>query len=311
MNYPIFFNSTNSLNLFGLKNNFNFISSLYSKQKLPKVLMFSGTKGSGKSTLINHFLYSIFDPQNYDRKEFILSKNSSFFTQFKSYTFPNIIYLNGDNFKSIKVEDIRNLKKTILKTSISNLDRFIIFDDVDIFNQNSLNALLKIIEEPAKKNYFFLINNKSNQVLETIKSRALEINIILAESQRLEIIDNLVSYHELKLVLDPKTSNLSPGNFIKFNHICNEYNISPTNDLIENLKLLLSLHKKNKDILFINMAFFMVDYYFKYLKDNRLLKIDNIYEVKNYIFNHLNNYILYNINQTSIINNLSEKLNYE
>ena len=40
-------------------------------------------------------------------------------------------------------------------------DRFIIFDDVELFNHNSLNALLKLIEEPTKKNYFLLINNKS------------------------------------------------------------------------------------------------------------------------------------------------------
>ena len=61
MNYPIYFDTKNSLNLFGLKKDFGFISELYLKQNLPKVLMFTGDKGSGKSTLINHFLYSIFD----------------------------------------------------------------------------------------------------------------------------------------------------------------------------------------------------------------------------------------------------------
>ena len=38
--------------------------------------------------------------------------------------------------------------------------------------------LLKIIEEPSKKNYFILINNKSKPILDTIKSRSLEIKII-------------------------------------------------------------------------------------------------------------------------------------
>ena len=57
MDYPKYFNPKNSLQLFGLEQNFNFLSSLYSKSKLPKVSMFSGLKGTGKSTLINHFLF--------------------------------------------------------------------------------------------------------------------------------------------------------------------------------------------------------------------------------------------------------------
>ena len=57
-----------------------------------------------------------------------------------------------------------------------------------------LNALLKIIEEPSKKNYFFLINNKSKPVTETIKSRSIELKIILSENQRLEIIDKLINH---------------------------------------------------------------------------------------------------------------------
>ena len=61
---PNFFNPKNSLNLFGLRENFDFISNLYLKNRLPKVLMLTGNKGSGKATLVNHFLHSIFDKEN-------------------------------------------------------------------------------------------------------------------------------------------------------------------------------------------------------------------------------------------------------
>ena len=70
MSYPIFFDSKNSLNLFGLKKNFDFLRNLYLKKKLPRVLMLSGNKGTGKSTLINHFIYSIFD---FEKEFFLLS----------------------------------------------------------------------------------------------------------------------------------------------------------------------------------------------------------------------------------------------
>ena len=311
MNYPFFFNSKNSLRLFNLNKNFKFISDLYLKKKLPKVLMFTGNKGSVKSTLINHFLYSIFDMDNYDNETFSISENSSFLKQFQNNIFSNIIYINGADYNSVKIDDIRNLKKKILQTTISQRDRFIIFDDIELFNQNSLNALLKLIEEPSEKNYFFLINNKEKRLLETIKSRALEIKIILNNNQRLEIINKLVSLHKVDLILDPKISQLSPGNFVRFNYICKEYNILPTNNFVQNLSLLLDVYKKNKDILIINLVFYLAEEYFRYLKDNKLLKNDKIFEIKNYILQNLSNFLLYNINQNSLINAVNDKLYYE
>tara|TARA_B100001057_G_scaffold482693_1_gene558470 strand:- start:603 stop:1538 length:936 start_codon:yes stop_codon:yes gene_type:complete len=311
MNYPLFFDTKNSINLFGLKKNFKFISELYSKHNLPRVLMFTGNKGSGKSTLINHFLYSIFDNKNYDKETFTFAENSNFLKQFQNNIFSNIIYINGADYKSVKIEDIRNLKKKILQSIISKRDRFIIFDDIELFNQNSLNALLKLIEEPSQKNYFFLINNKSKPLIETVKSRALEIKIILEEEQRLEIIEKLVNVYKLDLILDPETSQLSPGNFIKFNFICKEHDIYPTNDFVKNLSLLLNIYKKEKNILFINLIFYLADQYFRHIKDKDLLKSDQIFEIKDYIMSNLNSFMLYNINQNSLINAVNEKLNHE
>ena len=311
MNFPIYFDSKSSLSLFGLQEHFKFISNLYLNQNLPKVLMFSGEKGSGKATLVNHFLYSVFDTENYNLNKFILSDKSIFQNQFHNNIFSNIIYISGADFKTIKIEDIRNLKIKILQSTISNKDRFIIFDDIELFNNNSLNALLKILEEPSKKNYFFLINNKSKTLLKTIKSRALEIKIILNQSQRLDIINKLVDSFKLELILDPKSTQLSPGNFVKFNYICKECDINPLDNFVENLSLLLNLYKKNKNIVFINLIFFITDYYFKYLKENKLFNNDKVFTTKNYIFENLNNFILYNINENSLINNVSQKLNYE
>ncbi len=311
MKYPIFFDAKNSYKLFGLQKNFDLISNLYFKKNLPNVLMLTGERGSGKSTLINHFLYSIFDKKNYKKDELTYTKNSFFHNQFQNNIFSNIIYISGADFKSLKVDEIRSLKSKIQKTAISKDDRFIVLDDVELFNLSSINALLKIIEEPPKKNYFFLINNKSKPILETIKSRALEIKIILSQHQKLKIIKDLMNLYKLEFVLDPNISKLTPGNFLKFNYICKEFKISPKNNFTENLSLLLDLYNKNKDILFINIILFMADYYLRYLNKENILKNDKLFELKNFIFKNLNNFTLYNMNRNSLISAVRKKLNYE
>ena len=309
MNFPLYFDSKNSLNLYGLEKDFNFLSNLYLIKKLPKVLLLSGLKGSGKSTLINHFLFSIFDAANYNKGEFKISDSSELFKKLKNNIFQNIIYLQGSDFKSIKVEDIRNLKSKILQSSFTNKERFIILDDVELFNTNSLNALLKIIEEPSKKNYFILINNKTKPLIDTIKSRCLEMKIILDENKRIEIITKLVNFHKLKTILDPNQSKLSPGNFLKFNYICHENKISLNNSFTDNLSFLLNLYKKNKDTVFINLVFYLADFLFKELKDKNIIKIDKFYEDKAYVLDNLNKFFTFNLSQNSLINAINSKLN--
>ena len=309
MDFPIYFDSKNSFNLYGLEKDFNFLSNLYSTKKLPKVLMLSGLKGCGKSTLINHFLFSIFDTANYNKDKFKISDSSIILKQLKNNIFPNIIILQGSEFKSIKVEDIRNLKSKIFQSSIINKERFIILDDVELFNTNSLNALLKIIEEPSKNNYFILINNKTKPLVDTIKSRCLEVKIILDEVRRIEIITKLVNFYKLKTILSPNQSKLTPGNFLKFNYIFDENKISLNNDFLDNLSLLLNLYKKNKDTVFINLVFYLADFFFKELKDKNVIKIDKFYEDKAYVLDNLNKFFTFNLSQNSLINAINSKLN--
>ena len=309
MDFPTYFDSKNSLNLYGLEKDFNFLSNLYSLKKLPKVLMLSGLKGCGKSTLINHFLFSIFDEVSYNKDKLKILDSSILLKQLKNDIFQNIIFLQGSEFKSIKVEDIRNLKSKILQSSIVNKDRFIILDDVELFNTNSLNALLKIIEEPSKKNYFILINNKTKPLIDTIRSRCLEMKIILNESKRIETINKLLNFYKLEKILDPNQSKLTPGNFLKFNYICHENKISLYDDFSKNLSILLNLYKKNKDSVFINLVFYLADFFFKELKDKNIIKIDKFYEDKAYVLDNLNKFFTFNLSQNSLINAINSKLN--
>lgn len=311
MTYPSYFNSKKSLDLFGLFKDFNFLKDLYLKNKLPKVLMLSGNKGSGKSTLLIHLIHYIFDKDNYDEEKNKFDDETVFHKQFVKDIYPNIVYLDGSNLNNTKIENIRNLKKNISKTVIEDKPRFIILDDVELFNINSLNALLKTIEEPTSNNFFFLINNKSKPLIDTIKSRCLEIKLILNEEKRLNIIECLIKKFDTKVIIDPKIYQLTPGYFIKFNYICDENKISLNNNFTINLNILLNLYKKDKTVMYMDMILFLADSYFINLKKKNFINNEKIIEYKRFVFDNINNYFLYNLNQNVLLNTISNKINNE
>ena len=86
-------------------------------------------------------------------------------------------------------KNVRKLKSTLSKPPINGSFRFIILDDVEQLNQNSSNALLKIIEEPTAFNYFILIDNQEKNVMETISSRCLKMKIFGLTVMELRIDD--------------------------------------------------------------------------------------------------------------------------
>ena len=155
-----------------------------------------------------------------------------------------------------------------------------------------------------------LINNKTKPIIDTIKSRSLEIKINLDENERIKIINKLIKHYNIEAILDPDLSKLTPGNFLKFNYAFNEYDLSIKNNFIDNLSKLLNLHKKNKDMIFIDIIFYLSDFYFKNLKDQDVLKNDKIFELSSFVLDNLNKYFTFNLNQNSLINAINNKIKY-
>ncbi len=306
-----YINPKNSLVLFGLDGKLDFLINLYITKKFPKVLMISGKKGNGKFTLVNHFLTYVFDRDNYDVKSKTILPNSTIYKQYLNGVFPNIVHLSGDHFKNIKVDDIRNLKSKILKTTMTKKERFIILDDIELFNDNSLNALLKVIEEPSSNNYFILINNQTKPLIKTINSRSLEFKIILDKKQKTQIIDSLIKKNDIKVNFNFDNLDLSPGNFLRFNKICEENEINVNDSFLGNMQLLLNLYKKNKDLNLINLILLLTDIYFYNVKGKNIKSIDKIIEDKFFVVNNINKFLTYNLNQNSLLNAISSKLSNE
>ena len=162
-------------------------------QKLPNKILINGPKGTGKKTLINHFLnyfYSKNHDEVYDlkKKEFKLNNNLSKLISTNSH--PNIFKIKKKkDRKIIDIDQIREMIQFSNQTSFNNDRRFIIIEDINLLGINSANALLKSIEEPNNKTFYILINNSELKILETIKSRCLEFKTNLVITEVIEIVN--------------------------------------------------------------------------------------------------------------------------
>ena len=180
-------NSLVSKKLISLNSHFLEMIQLYESGSFPSVSLLSGEKGIGKFTLIIHFLNYIYSKKeitNYNVEQNLINTNSFFYNSILNNSNSEVLFIKAEAGKNIKIEDIRNLKLILSKSSLSKEPRFIIIDEVEFFNDNSANALLKTLEDPGKNNYFILINNKQADLIKTISSRCLKKNIFLNKEQK-------------------------------------------------------------------------------------------------------------------------------
>ncbi len=308
MNLELLFDPKKTSQLFGHDKSFNLLKSLIDTNKLPKVMLLSGKKGSGKSTLVNHLMFYIFDRKNYETKNKKVLDINNFHLQFRENIFQNILYISGASFDKVKIDDIRKLKSQILQKPLNDKKRYIIFDDIELFNINSLNALLKVIEEPSVKNNFILINNQVKPLIDTIKSRCSEIKISVNAKERIEIIRKLFEFFKQKRSFKSEILDATPGSYIKFNYLFDKNDIDLNNSYIENIKILVTMYKKEKKQDYIDLLAFYTDYYLKSLRLKKIYKDDVIYKNRSYILKSINDFYLYNLNQITLINNLKNNI---
>ena len=68
-------------------------------------------------------------------------------------------------------------------------------------------------------NYFILINNQQKNILETLKSRSIEIYIFLNNSVKIDIIKKLLLDYKIEDKIDIKNSKLTPGNYLNITRL--------------------------------------------------------------------------------------------
>jgi len=87
---------------------------------------------------------------------------------------------------NITVDEVRKLKNFFSLSSTDGSWRVVIIDSVDDMNVNSLNALLKSLEEPPQNCIFFLISHNSSKLLPTVRSRCRTLNCLKLDPEAME-----------------------------------------------------------------------------------------------------------------------------
>ena len=194
---------SNQINLYGLDFYFQEFINLFKKNKLPNKILLSGYKGIGKSTLAYHLINYVLskdEEYSYDFKNKKINSDNRSYKQIQNGSNPNFILIDiMSEKKNIDIAQIRNLISNLNKSSFNSKPRFILIDNIEFFNLNSINALLKILEEPPINCFFVLVNN-NRKIIPTLKSRCLNFKIDLTNKESYSIANKLINTDTFDLI---------------------------------------------------------------------------------------------------------------
>ena len=303
-------NPASQLSLFGHQNEFiNFIE-LYQNQKLPNKILLSGEKGIGKSTLAYHIINYILSNDedfSYDNKNFKINPDNKTFKLITNKSNPNFISIDIDtDKKNIDINQIRNLILSLNKSSFNDKPRFVLIDNIELMNTNSVNALLKILEEPNDNIFFILINN-NKKILPTLKSRCLNYKIHLTSDQSFDITNKILGKNFMDLINDQMINNYStPGALLNLIDFADKDDINLKEINLKDFIKKIILEKKYKKDQFIrNLLYYLIEIYFRRNTSIKSIKLLNLH---NYFVKKINNSKIFNLDDESLLMEFEDRV---
>ena len=291
--------------IYGYKYFFNEIIQLYNNRKMPNKILLSGKKGSGKSTFAYHlvnFFLSKDEELKYDLIENKINSENKSFKLLQNNSHPNfyLIDLLAEK-KNIDVAQIRGMISYTNKSTFNNQDRFIMIDNVEYLNKNSINALLKIIEEPNENIYFILIANSEKNILPTLKSRCITFKIHFSFDETVNICNQILNQNILnELNYDLINYYCTPGEIIKLIQFAEEKQINlREHDVSSIISLIIENTYYKKNIFIKNLLINFIELF--------LLKRYKTSNNKNFLLNFYQSFIQ-KINNTEKFNLDEESL---
>ena len=292
---------------------FKEIVELYEQKKMPNKILLSGKKGSGKSTLAYHLINYILsknEEYKYNLENLCINEDNKSYKLLQNNSHPNFFLIDLlIEKKNIDVGQIREMISYTNKSTFNDSARFILIDNVENLNKNSINALLKVIEEPNENVFFILINNSEKNILPTLKSRCLTFKINLTFNETLNISNSILEKNVLDFVnFDLLSYYNSPGDIISLFNFAEDKSINLKDHTISsfiNLLIENNYYKKNKPVkvLLINLIelFFLKEY----MITNTKTSLINFYHK---FIKKINNTEKFNLDEESLFLEFKSKL---
>jgi len=303
--YPI-----NQTKLYGLEKFLNELIYLENSNNLPNKILLSGQKGLGKSTLAYHFINYVLSKEEeypYDIKNFEINNQNQSFKTISNKSNINFTLIDiSDEKKSIDINQIRNLIINLKKSSFNNKPRFILIDNIEFLNINSINALLKILEEPSLNAHFILINN-NKRILPTLLSRCINFKIHLSYEKNITIANRLLN-NKLYETINKDLINYysTPGTIYNLAMFAeeNKYDLSNIN-LKEFIKLIIKDNLFKKENLIKHLIFDFIELYFSKIDRSFFLDINSKY---NYFLKKISDTKKFNLDEESLFIDFEEEI---
>ena len=300
----------NQTKLYGINDHLKEIINLFDDGKLPNKILLSGQKGLGKSTLAYHLINYILsknEENSYNKKDHIINDQNYSFKLTNNKSNPNLYIIDIPlEKKNIDINQIRNMISNLYKSSFNDKPRIILIDNIEYLNINSINALLKVLEEPSENTYFILINNNKN-VLPTLLSRCLNFKVSLNQKDTIKVINNLIHDNvENLLNTDLLIYYTTPGNLYRLIKFANLYEYDLSNITLRDfLKLIIEKRHFKKDN-FISYFFFeLIEYYF--LKSSNFIDSD-LFNKYDSFMNKIHNMKKYNLDEEAFFIEFKEEI---
>ena len=303
----------NQKKLYGYNNEFTELVKLYKNKKLPSKIFLTGPKGIGKATMAYHLINYIFSSKEeyqYDLSNLEINNLNKSYKLLLNNTHPNfhLVDIMKDK-KVIEISQIRQMINYSTKSTFNNNERIILIDNVENLNLNSLNSLLKIVEEPNENTLFILIFDSNKNILNTLKSRCLKFNLYLSFSQSVEITNKILNSNILDLISEDFLHYYNtPGDFINLINFANSLNLNLKEfDLKKFLIHLIDAeYYKNNTFIKSNIYKYIELYLLKLMKGSTSKNKINI--LYNESIKKIANMKKYNLDQESIMIDLKTKL---
>ncbi|WP_075536300.1 AAA family ATPase [Candidatus Pelagibacter communis] len=303
-------NPLTQINLFEHKEVFNQLYKLSKNDTLPNKILLSGEKGIGKSTLAYHLINLVLSENEehpYDFENNKINPDNKSYKLIVNKSNPNFYLIDVlEEKKNIDINQIRELIIDLNKSSFNNKKRFVLIDNIELLNLNSINALLKILEEPNENINFILINN-NKRVLPTLKSRCLNFKVFLTKDQSIRIVNQLLN-DDVNLIISNELFDYyaTPGKLLKLIRFSKEYNLDFVNFNLNTTLITIikdKIYKKDKSIIEIIYSF--IELYFR-----KNISSENISLLKSYHYflEKINNTKIYNLDEEALFIEFEDKI---